>query len=269
MMLALAIMLGASVGSFVNVIVDRMPAGRSIITPRSACEICNRTLSLWEMVPVLSYLWLKGRCRNCGVAIPVRLPMVEAVTALLFTAVYLRFGLGLEFVVLAAGVSLMLVVALIDLERGLILNRIIFPSLVVLVVLAPFWSELGHPRTFLGSHTMLASLLNSLVAGTGAFLVFLGIGLAFPAGMGSGDIKLAGVMGLLVGLPGVLIAMWIAMISAGVVAISLLLLHKKGRKDAIPFGPFLALGTAAVLLAENDILSWYQDVGAGLVSPWT
>ena len=269
MMLAFAIMLGASVGSFVNVVVDRMPAGRSIVTSRSACEICNRQLSLWEMVPVLSYLWLKGRCRTCSSSIPRRLPMVEAVTALLFTAVYLRFGLGMEFVVLAAGVSLMLIVALIDLERGLILNRIMFPSVVVLVMLAPFWSELGLSRTFLDSQTMLASLLNSLVAGAGAFLVFLGIGLAFPAGMGGGDIKLAGVMGLLLGLPGVLIAVWIAVISGGGVAISLLMLHKKDRKDSMPFGPFLALGAAAVLLAEDDILSWYQDIAAGLVSPWT
>ena len=269
MLLAFTILLGASVGSFVNVVVDRLPAGRSLVTPGSACEICHRRLSLVEMVPILSYFWLRGKCRNCGVAIPARLPMVEAVTALLFSAVYLRFGLGLEFVVLAAGVSLMLIVALIDLERGLILNLIIFPSLVALVLLAPFWSELGLSRTFLGSHTMLASLLNSLVAGAGAFLVFLGIGLAFPAGMGGGDIKLAAVMGLLVGLPGVLIAVWIAVISAGVVAISLLMLHKKGRKDAIPFGPFLALGTVAVLLAENDIRSWYQGLGAGLVSPWT
>ena len=98
---------------------------------------------------------------------------------------------------------------------------------------------------------------------------FLGLGLTFPAGMGGGDIKLAGVMGLLVGFPGVLIAVWIAVIIAGVVAISFLILHKKSRKDAIPFGPFLALGTVAVLLAENDIVSWYQGVGARLVSPWT
>ena len=269
MLLAFAIMLGASVGSFINVVVDRLPAGRSLVTPGSACEVCDRPLSLWEMVPVLSYIWLKGRCRKCGSTIPRRLPMVEAITALLFAAVYFRFGLGLEFVVLAAGVSLMLIVAFIDLERGLILNSIIFPSLVVLLLLAPFWSELGHSRAFLGSHTMLASLLNSLVAGAGAFLVFLGIGLVFPAGMGGGDIKVAGVIGLLVGLPGVVFAFWIAVISAGVVAISFLILHKKGRKDALPFGPFLALGTVAVLLADSDILSWYQDVGAGLVTPWT
>ena len=242
MLLAYAILLGASVGSFVNVVVDRLPAGRSLVTPRSACEVCNRPLSLWEMVPVLSYLWLKGRCRKCSSAIPARLPMVEAVSALLFAAVYLRFGLGLEFAVLAAGVSLMLIVALIDLERGLILNSIIFPSLVVLLVLAPFWSELGHSRTFLGSDTMLASLLNSLVAGAGAFLVFLGLGLTFPAGMGGGDIKLAGVMGLLVGFPGVLIAVWIAVIIAGVVAISFLYTAQEEQERCHSLRPLSGIG---------------------------
>ncbi len=263
-----ALMLGASVGSFVNVVVDRLPAGRSLVRPPSYCESCGRPLVLLELVPVLSYFWLRGRCRVCGVAIPARVPLVEAVTALLFAGVYLRYGLGLESVILSAAVALLLVVALIDLERGLILNRVVLPSVLALLVIAPFWSELGLSRTFLGSPDMLASLLNSLLAGAGAFLLFLGIGVAFPGGMGGGDVKLAAVVGLLVGFPGVLVAVWIAVVSAGLVAISLLLLHKKNRKDAIPFGPFLALGTGAVLLAGPEMLSWYGEMGARLVGAW-
>jgi leader peptidase (prepilin peptidase)/N-methyltransferase len=193
----------------------------------------------------------------------------EAITGLLFTAVYLRMGLGVEFLVLCTAVSLLLAVALIDLEHGLILNRITYPTIVVLVIMAPFWSELGIPRPLFEYNNMLASLLNSLIAGAGSFLFFLGIALAYPRGMGGGDVKLAGLLGLMVGFPGILVALWIAVVVGGVVAIILLILRMKGRKDAIPFGPFLALGAIAVLLMGSETTSRYQDMAANMVSFWT
>ena len=251
---------GASVGSFLNVVADRMPTGRSLSKPRSFCESCGRTLTSIDLVPVVSYLVLRGRCRHCGAIIPVRLMVVEAVTGALFTIVYVRYGLELEFVVLAAAVSLLLAVALIDLEHGLILNRIVYPSAGVLIILAPFWTEFDLSRSFFGSSSMAASLANSLLAGAGAFLAFLLILIAFPRGMGAGDVKLAGLLGLLVGYPGILISVWIAIVGGGAVAIALLLLRRKGRKDAIPFGPFLAAGALVVVLAGSDIISKYQDV---------
>ncbi len=108
---------------------------------------------------------------------------------------------------------------------------------------------------------MVASLLNSIITGLGAFLVFLAIAIAYPKGMGGGDVKLAGVIGLLAGFPGALIALWLGVVSGGLVAIGLLVLRKLGRKDSMPFGPFLALGTVVALLAGGEISSWYQDVG--------
>ena len=260
MLSILVFAIGASVGSFLNVVADRLPMGGSLISPRSYCPSCKRSLPNLELVPILSYLWLRGRCRTCGESIPLRIVLVETVTALLFAAVYLRFGLTLEFLILSAAVSLLIVVAVIDIEHGLILNRIVLPSVAVLLVLAPFWPQMDVPRPFLGSAGMVASMANSLAAGGGAFLIFLVIGLAYPQGMGGGDVKLAGLVGLLVGFPGVLVALWGAVVSGGVVAISLLVLGKKGRKDAIPFGPFLSLGGIAVLLAGVDIIAGYQSL---------
>jgi leader peptidase (prepilin peptidase)/N-methyltransferase len=188
--------------------------------------------------------------------------VVEAGTGLLFTIIFLRYGLSLESLVLALAVSLLLVVAIIDLEHRLILNRLVLPALVAALVLAPFWSELELARPFLGSHSVLASLLNSLVAGAGAFLLFLCIFLLYPAGMGEGDVKLAGLLGLLVGFPGIVITLWIAALSGGLAAAALLLLRKKGRKDFIPFAPFLILGAMVALLAGSEVVSWYQDLAA-------
>jgi len=265
----LAFALGASVGSFVNVAVDRLPQGLSLVRPRSYCDGCNRPLASFDMVPVFSYLWLRGRCRYCNQAIPRRVMLTEVATGFLFVILYTQFGFGIEFVIMGAVVSLMLIVALIDLEHGLILNRVIYPAIIALLLLAPFWGELGASRPFLGNSGMLGSLLNSLVAGVGAFLVFLIIFLVYPRGMGGGDPKLAGVVGLLVGFPGVLFALWLAVVGGGLLAITLLVTGKKGRKDSIPFGPFLAASAIITFLGGSEILNRYQDISAILVGAWT
>ena len=252
--------IGASVGSFLNVVADRLPAGGSIVTPRSHCSSCKRPIPYREIVPVLSYLWLRGRCADCGARIPFRVIAVELATGLLFAVVYVRNGLGPEFLVLSAAVSLLIVVTVIDLEHQLILNRIVLPSLLVALLVAPFWTELGMPRTFFGSSTMTASLLNSVVAGAAAFMILFTVVVVYPQGMGGGDVKFAGLLGVLLGLPGTILAWWITALVGGSVAILLLALHKKGRKDAIPFGPFLSLGGIVALLAGADMISGYERV---------
>ena len=260
MLAVIAFAIGASVGSFVNVVADRLPEGKSLVRPRSHCPTCDRPLSNVEMVPVLSYLWLRGSCRQCGAPIRARVLVVEVVTGALFAATYLRFGFGFDFIVLCAGVSLLLAVAVIDLEHKLILNRIVFPSLAVLLVIAPFWTTLGLPRSFPVSPDMLASFANSIVAGAGSFLLFLLIYVAYPQGMGGGDVKLAGLIGLLVGFPGLIVALWGGVVSGGLVAIFLLVSRKKGRKDEISFGSFLAAAAIVALLWGSDIVSGYQRV---------
>ena len=257
-------MAGVSVGSFLNVVSDRIPHGRSLVRPKSFCENCDRPLASIDMVPVLSYLWLRGRCRSCQAPIPLRVMLVELATGALFTIVFLKFGFGMDFIVLCAAISLMVVVTLVDLEHGLILNSVVLPSLIVLILLAPFWSELGIDRGFLGSYSLASSLANSLLAGIGAFLIFLVIAMISPGGMGGGDVKFAGVLGLLLGFPGVLLAFWISVVTGGLIAVALLLARKKGRKDSIPFGPFMALGATVILIGGDNVVDWYRHLTGAL-----
>ena len=212
------------------------------------------------MVPVLSYLLLRGKCSQCGAPIPVRLFVVELLTGLLFTAAYWKYGLGIELVYVCASVALFLAVAIIDLEHQRIPDRIVFPSLAITLLAAPFWTKLGLPRTFFGNAAMTGSFLNSVASGLGAFLLFFPVLLAFPQGFGFGDVKLAGLMGMLLGFPAVAMALWVGIVSGGVLAIVLLALRKKGRKDTLPFGLFLSLAGIAVLLVGSEtIASFYVD----------
>ncbi len=259
-----AFFIGASVGSFLNVAADRVPNGRSLIRPRSYCESCQRPLASIDMVPVLSYVWLRGKCRYCKAGIPFRVVLVEAVTGAVFLAVFLLYGFGIDFVVLCAALSLLLVVSMIDLEHGLILDAMVFPSIVLLLLLAPFWSEIGIPRTFLGNETLIASLANSSLSGLEAFLAFFVVAMINPAGMGGGDIKFSAVLGLMVGFPGILMALWISVIGGGLIAIGLILAGKKSRKDTMPFGPLMAIGAAAALIGGPDIVNWYQELAAAV-----
>jgi leader peptidase (prepilin peptidase)/N-methyltransferase len=181
-------------------------------------------------------------------------------TALLFTAVYLKAGMGLDFVVMAAAASLLLVLAVIDIEHRLIPNRIVFPSLVVFLVVAPFWAELDMPRTFVIGSGMMASFLNSVASGTGAFLPYFAIWFVYPRGMGGGDPKLVGLIGLMVGYPAILVALWVGIVAGGAWAIALLALRRKGMKDAIPNVPFLSLGGITALLGGGEIIAEYQGL---------
>ena len=232
--------------------------------PPSYCESCQRPLASIDMVPVISYIWLRGKCRHCQAAIPYRVVLVEIATGALFVTVFSLYGIGLEFLVLSACLSLLLAISLIDLEHQLILNAMVFPSIVLLLILAPFWTEIGITRSFFGDETLVASLANSYLSGLGAFLAFLIIAIVSPAGMGGGDVKFAAVLGLMVGFPGILLAIWISAVGGGLIAITLVLTGKKGRKDVIPFGPFMALGAAVVLIAGPDLIDWYQDLASAI-----
>ena len=190
--------------------------------------------------------------------------MVEAVTGALFLAVYLLHGIGVDFVVICACLSLLVLISLIDLEHGLILDVMIFPSIVVLLLLAPFWSEIGISRPFLGDETLIASLSVSFLSGFGAFLAFFLVAMIYPAGMGGGDVKFAPALGLMLGFPGILIALWLSAIGGGLIAIGLILAGRKSRKDSIPFGPFMAMGAAAALIAGPNITGWYQDLASAI-----
>ena len=219
-----------------------------------------RPLAPFDMVPVFSYLWLRGKCRDCKATVPIRILLVEAVTGALFVAALSQYGVGLGFIIVSACLSLLVLVSLIDLEHQLILNSMVIPSVVLLLVLGPFWNEIEIERGFLGDETIVASLANTYLSGLGAFLAFLLLAMISPGGMGGGDVKFAAVLGLMVGFPGILLAIWVSVVGGGLIAIFLILTGKKGRKDVIPFGPFMALGAAVVLNAGPDLIDLYTDL---------
>ena len=252
-----AFMIGTSVGSFVNVVADRLPAGGSLVRPGSHCPACQTHLRTIDLVPVLSWLWLRGRCRTCAAAIPGRLPLVEAGTGLLFALALASYGLSAAFAAAAVILGLLVAIAIIDIEHGLILDKIVLPASVAALLMAPLWPLVGVGREFYVLSGPLESLLSSLAGGAAGFGFFLAIALVRPGGMGGGDVKLAGLLGLLLGLAGVIIAVWAAVVVGGVVAAALLLLRKRGRRSEMPFGPFLAGGAAVALLAGAEIQSWY------------
>jgi leader peptidase (prepilin peptidase)/N-methyltransferase len=238
-----AFIIGLFVGSFLNVCIDRMPAGQSIINPPSHCSACNHPLRVPDLVPVFSYLYLRGRCRYCGATIPLRLPIVEVITGLLFAFLAWKFGLGLQLGISLVYACLIIIIFVIDLENQLVLNKLVYPSAVLALVFSFFWPGLG--------------ILSALEGGALGLAVLALIVIIYPAGMGWGDVKLAALVGLMTGFPLVVVALLLSVITGGVVGAGLLAFKVKGRKDAIPFAPFLAASAMIVLLWGKTIWQWY------------
>jgi leader peptidase (prepilin peptidase)/N-methyltransferase len=230
-----------AVGSFLNVVAARVPLRRSIVRPPSACMSCNEEIAWYDNVPLLSYFLLRGRCRHCEARIPFLYPAVELVTALLLAGCVLAFGLTAKAAIAAFLCAVLVAVSAIDLEHRIIPNRIVLPATVAVLVansardLSPEWA--------------LAAL-----AGSG-FLFAAAV--AYPAGMGMGDVKLALLMGAALGRT-VSVALMVGMLAALVPSVVLLARHgAKARKMGVPFGPFLAIGSVVALFWGHEILHAY------------
>jgi len=239
----LALAPGLALGSFLNVVAARIPRGVSIVRPSSACMSCGAPIAWYDNLPLVSYAVLRGRCRACGARIPLRYPAVELATALLFAACVLAFGVTLEAVVAAFFCAALVTVSATDLDQRIIPNRIVLPAAGLVLV----------ARTLLepGAEWTLAAL------GCSCFL-FLSV-LAYPAGMGMGDVKLALLLGAALGRNAP-VALMIGMLAALLPAAVLFARHgRRARKMAIPFGPFLALGGIVALFAGEALLDLYLD----------
>jgi leader peptidase (prepilin peptidase)/N-methyltransferase len=238
--------LGLCLGRFAGVGADRVPRGESPIGGRSRCDSCGAPIAAYDNVPVLSWLMLRGRCRRCGERIPVRYPLVEAGLGATFAAVYLTEDGDLANVVIGCVfASLLAVVTLTDLERRIIPNVVVGFGTVAGIVLVAFLDPSG--------------LVERLLAAVAAGGFLLAVALAYPRGMGMGDVKLAGMMGIYLGAavaPGLLIGF----ASGATFGVALIARHgAAARKFQVPFGPFLALGGVVALLAGADIVDWYTD----------
>jgi len=240
---AIAAPLGLLIGSFLNVVAYRLPRGESLLWPASHCPGCDQPIKPYDNVPVLSWLLLRGKCRNCGERISPRYPAIELLTAVAFGAIVLLNGVDIDLVWELPFAAMLIAVAGIDLEHRIIPNKVLLPSAVFAVATAVALRPDELPE--LG------------IAGAGAFAGFLLAALAYPAGMGMGDVKLAGVMGLFVGTA-VIPALFIAFLAGTVVGVAVIARHgASGRKKGVPFGPFLALGGVVGLLFGADLIDLY------------
>jgi leader peptidase (prepilin peptidase)/N-methyltransferase len=236
---------GAVIGSFLNVVVYRLPLGQSLVKPRSHCPSCQAPVAPRDNVPLLSWLFLRGRCRHCDEPISARYPAVELLTALSFLALVLARGIHAELIALIPFTAVLIAVTFIDLQHKIVPNRIMGPAAVYgLATAAAF-------RT--------GQLPELLLAGAGAFTFFLLAALIHPKGMGMGDVKLAGVMGLYLGRL-VVPALLVAFVVGSAVGIGLVLRHgARSRRLGIPFAPFMALGGLVAMLAGQQLIDLYLD----------
>jgi leader peptidase (prepilin peptidase)/N-methyltransferase len=246
MALAYTGVLGAIFGSFLNVVVYRLPRHESIVTPASRCPGCGTPVKPYDNIPILSWLLLRGRCRNCSEPISPRYPLVEAGTAALCVGAVLTHSSSAGIALSVALILIVVPAAVIDLEYRIIPNRLTALGAVLALVLGTALDPAGEPTR--------------LIAGAAAGGFLLIAALAYPGGMGMGDVKLAGVMGLFLG-SAVAPAIMIALLS-GVLVGAVVIARKgaaAGRKTAIPFGPFLALGAIAAVYVGQPIVQFYVN----------
>jgi leader peptidase (prepilin peptidase) / N-methyltransferase len=238
-------LVGALIGSFLNVVAHRVPAGESLVSPGSHCPHCGAPVRPWDNVPVVSWLVLRGRCRDCGAPISPRYPLVELVTALVFAAVVAVRGFDDDLVLELPFVAALIALAAIDFDHKLLPNKIVYP-------LAAY----GVIATLLVDRD---DLVENLIAGAGAFTFLLIAVIAYPRGMGMGDVKLGGAMGLYLGLS-VIPALLAAFLSGSIVGVIILAREgAAGRKKAVPFGVFLALGGIVGVLAGPELIDVYES----------
>jgi len=245
----IAAIFGLAVGSFLTVVVDRVPKKESVVSPRSRCPGCGAEIRNRDNIPVLSYLWLRGRCRSCGERISIRYPLLESLTALVFAGTAVAYASGYVIAMLCAFGAVMLAVAAIDLELRVIPNRITYPSFPVFAVAVVVGWALGQE---LSPGRALAGAL----AYGGVFFL---IALIAPRGLGMGDVKLTALIGLVMGSLGlryVGVAAGSAILLGGVAGL-VALAAGRGRKSMMPFGPFLAAGALVAVFWGERLADWY------------
>ena len=248
---------GLLIGSFLNVVIWRVPRGESIVRPPSACPVCGQAIRRRDNLPVISWLWLRARCRDCRTPISARYPLVEAGTALTFLAVFLQFGVAWAVPAYLYLAAIAVALALIDLDVHRLPDAIVLPAYPVAIVL------LGLASWNPGGASDWSALVRALIGGAALFAFYFVLAVAYPAGMGFGDVKLAGVLGLYlawIGWGALVIGAFAAFLVGGVFSIGLLVAGKATRKSEIPFGPWMLAGAAIGIGAGEQLWSAYLTV---------
>ena len=250
-------MLGAAIGSFLNVVIWRVPRGESVVSPPSACPQCGNAIRARDNIPVLGWLVLRGKCRDCGQPISARYPLVELGTAVLFVIMALKFELDpvLPAYLYLAAVSVAL--ALIDIDVKRLPDVLTLPSYPVAGVLLAVAAVVGDD---------VDDLLRAALGALAVFAVYFGLWFVYPAGMGFGDVKLSGVLGAYLGWlswSAVAVGAFTAFLYGGLFGIGVMLFSGGGRKTKVPFGPFMLLGALTGILAGGAIVDAYLDATIG------
>lgn len=243
--------LGAVVGSFLNVCIYRLPAEESVVSPPSRCPSCGKRIRPWDNIPILSWLLLRGKCRACGVNISARYPLVELLNGLLTLALFLKFGPTPTFLVLFVFCSALVAITFIDLDHQIIPDVISLPGIVI-----------GFACSFVLPWLGWKSSLIGIVAGGGSLLLVAWLYELFTKkeGMGGGDIKLLAMMGAFLGWRAVPFILFASSLIGSVIGITVMLAQKKDSKLAIPFGPFLAAGAVLYIFFGKAIILWYLNL---------
>ena len=246
---------GLLIGSFLNVVIWRVPRRESIVKPPSHCPGCAAKIANRDNIPVVSWLLLRGRCRSCGTAISVRYPFVELLTAMLFAAVGARFSHSWALPAYLVLTGALVALSAIDLEHYILPNRILYPTDALMIPLLAVAS--------LGEHEWDA-FVRALCAGVIAFAVFFVIHIVSPRGMGFGDVRLSFLLGLALGWLGwgeLAGGLFTGFLYGAVVGVLLIAVKVRGRKQQIPFGPFLAAGAMTFVLFGGPLVDWYGHLG--------
>ncbi|HHX64448.1 MAG TPA: prepilin peptidase [Chloroflexi bacterium] len=264
-------LLGLVVGSFLNVVADRVPEKQSLLRPPSHCPKCGRRLAVRDLIPVVSYLWLRGRCRSCGEPIPPRVLLVELATGALFFFLAIVYGFSFELLLPSVYTAILVVIVTIDLERHIIPNAIVLPSILFALLAAvggiwlstPTFGRYGFLWGLAASRGEVAlspaqmGAISQVLGGVTAFGIFFILWIISPGGIGAGDVKLAGFAGLVTAFPLAIATVFGSFILGGVVSAVLLITRLATRKTAIPFAPFIAVTTFVIMVYGDSLLRWY------------
>ncbi len=243
--------LGLCIGSFLNVCIYRLPESKSIVKPRSMCPNCGTLIRFYDNIPILSYVWLKGKCRHCDAPISLRYPVVELLSGLFAAGVFFKYGISLEAAVYYVFIATLLVITFIDIDHQIIPDVITLPGIPIF-----FGASFALPQI-----TYIESILGLLIGGGSLFLVaWMYHLLTKKEGMGGGDIKLLGMMGAIIGWKGVLFTIFAASAVGTVSGMLIMLKTRKSMKLAVPFGPFLAIGGITYILFGPQLIAWYFNL---------
>lgn len=254
-------LLGLIIGSFINVCIYRIPLGKSIVAPPSACTSCGKRLKAPDLIPVLSYVFLRGRCRHCGAPISSRYPLIELLTAGVFTALFLEYGFTIPFIAFVFLMTILIAVFFIDIDHRIIPDGLVIAGIIGGVALLVY--NFFKPMTEIFGDDKWWTPVAGFFSGSGFLLLVALLGLLIyktDDAMGMGDVKLMAPIGLFLGWRLCLAALFISVLLAGFTSLSLILFGIKKKKDTIPFGPFIVTGTFVTIMWGWDILNWYTGL---------